>query len=195
MDLLKTYLFETPWWITVAAAVLAAGVFGYGLLKSDPKIRKIGIGAVIVAVLWLAAGLLVTTAREQAIETTRAIVKAYNDEDWPALRTHIDQYTRFDNYLVGEQITDAAERTREALGQEGASVSDISAVQDSAGVRVRVTVTSLHAGPVPRLKTLWQFEYVMRDGELKLDRITPMDSEQFDADEIRRNVRSPVRRP
>lgn len=194
MDLMKTYLFEMPWWLAAVAIVAAVAVLVVGLLKGNRNLRRIGAVSIVLAVAWLGAGMLVVTPREQAIEATHAIVTAYDAEDWTTLKSHINEFTRFDDYLVGEQIVTAAQQTRGSLNQEGAAISDITAVQDPAGVRVRVTVTSRHAGPIPRLDTLFQFQYVLRNGELMLDRITPMDSEQFSADQLRRHVVSDVRR-
>lgn len=192
MDQVQQWLFETAWWLVAALAVIALVVTLFALLRKDKALRTAGLVALLVAVGWLLATLLVVTPRERALERTQAIVVAYDAQDWAALRSLIDDQTRFDDWLVGEQIVDAARATRQSLRQQGVSLTDASATQDAAGVRVDIEVVSEQDEIIDRLRTAWRFEYVERGNQWVLDRILPLPTDHLNPEDIRRRVRTNV---
>jgi hypothetical protein len=103
----------------------------------------------------------------------------------------IDPETTFDGLFEGPQIARAAEATHGALAHDDVGVASEEVTQDEAGVRVVIDVVSYQAGPVPRIRTTWAFDYQDRDGRIVLTRITPLSGDQVPAERIRQMVVRP----
>ena len=188
MSSLTETLLGPAWYLPVAALVLAGIVLLFGLLRRDRAARIAGAVVLALAAVWLVVASLVVTHRESSLAQARAAVEAYDAADWPALDEVIDDDTRFDNDLVGGDIVTAAEATHDTLNHSSVDLATIEAEEAGGRVTVDFEVVSLQGGPVPRLRTAWRFEFVRRDGETVLDRITILPTEQIDPEQIRGRI-------
>ena len=181
-------LFASPTWLIAAIALLFVGLLLFGLFRGRKPLILAGGIALLLCAGWLAAALLVETPSEWALADAEAIATSYGDGDWTDFDARIDDSTRLEDFLVGEQIRTAARATRSAYGQTSVSVAEATAARDAVGVRVTLEVVSLQPGPPPRMRSAWQFDYRKSGDAWVLDRITILPTEQIDPDEIRSRI-------
>lgn len=84
----ETYILEQPWPLAIALVVIAAVVLFKGRGKARAIVPAVAILAAMAAV---AAGLLVTTARESIRKSTRAMVAAVVSGDSTTLDAELDE--------------------------------------------------------------------------------------------------------
>ena len=192
MAALGEWLFAAPWWLlaTVGAGAVAMVVFAFA--RTDRRIRRMGILAVLAVAIWAAASLAVETRTEFAIKQTREMVSAYQREDWTRLGQLIDEETRFKNLLMGQEIVEAARLTQEAIGNNPLTITRIETRRDGVGILVILRVRTHPAQSVQPVTTAWSFDYRKLGDEWRLDRIEPLATEHIDPNTILRNVRVPV---
>ncbi len=188
MDSLVQWTFASPVWLIAAFAVLFAGVLLVGLVRGRKPLMLAGGVLLLLCGGWLAASVLVETPQEWALADAEQIAASYGDADWEQFDTHIDDATRFEDWMTGPEIRAAARATHRTLGHESVTVADSTVERDAVGIQVTLEVVSLQGGPVPRLRTAWRFEYVQRGDVWTLDRITPLATEQIDPADIRSRI-------
>lgn len=187
------WLFAAPWWLLATAGAAAAALVAYGLAKPASRLRRISLIAVLVLVAWVVAGILVQTPTERAVSRTTALVRAYEAADWKRLTELIDDETRFDGMLVGQEIVEAAKLTHEAIGQHPITISQVASRADDLGVVVSLRIRSESSQSVHPFSTAWKFDYRRLGEQWRLDRIEFVPTEGSDASLVRRNVRMPAR--
>ena len=192
MDQIQQYLFATPWWLVAALVALSlVGLVG-AILKRDAKLRNVLLVALLVTVGWLAATTLVTTPTEAAVARTNALVDSYNDADWGTFGDNIDGQTRLTGgtaSLVGEQITIAAQATRQSRDDGDVSITSTEVRRDAAGIRVDISVVADADDYYGSFRTAWRFDYVERGGVWMLDRIEILPTDRVKPEDLMRRIR------
>jgi hypothetical protein len=159
------YLFHTPWWLPASIAVAGAVLFYVANNRQEVKLRTAGLGAVCLAVLLALLSYLVDTDLEKAEGRTRAIVKAVDRKDWPALRSLLESQTSVGilggrtMYRGAEQIADRAQNASDKYGVQSAAVTSLASRQDQTLITVSVGVLSTQS-TVPALTSRWEFDYL-----------------------------------
>jgi hypothetical protein len=77
-------LFNTPYWILGALAIVGAALFVIGNNKTDAQMRNIGLGVIALGVLMFVVSWIVDTPEETCVKRTKQLVKAVEKRDWDA---------------------------------------------------------------------------------------------------------------
>ena len=173
-------IFEAPWWLYVAPAVVGAALAVTGARRGDKTLRNVGVGLLLVGVAVYAAGRTVETSQETVTRRSRELVTAVERKDWAALSGYLDPQARLTLMNAGilydtrDEILTAAKTRVDQAGVSSLNVPRIEPRQEGQLIttEVEVTVFADQSGgrPVP---TTWQFvwtrtagnEWVVRDLE------------------------------
>ncbi len=186
------WLYDPPFFYLALAVVAALAAATYGLLRGDVRVGRVGAIGLAAALAWAAIGWAVATPSEQAVSRTKAIVAAYEGEDWPELAELLDPRTSIENIVIGgDNVAARAEQIHNAIGQDSVTIRSLEPDVDAAGVRVRIRVFSQQDQPPTPLPTAWEFSYLLAEGQLILDRIRYLPDEPFDGEAIRGRIASP----
>ena len=159
------YLFDTPWWLPACVAVTGAVLFYVANNRQEVKLRAAGLVVLCVAILLAVVSYLVDTDREKAEDRSRAIVRAVNAKDWPALKSLLEQQTTVGIlngptvYRGGEQIAARAQDASEKYAVQSVAITSLESRQDQTLITVSVAVLSTQA-IVPTLTSRWEFDYL-----------------------------------
>ena len=182
MNQMTEWLFDAPTLVLAPLALAAVMSVGFGLLRGDRRVGRIGLIAVGVLIVWGAMSYLVQTPVEAALARTRRLAADFDAQDWPAFGKLIDPETRFYGRLKGQQITEAARLTHDATGASGVSVLSARATRDGEAISVTMRVLSRHdRAQLRSVVTLFRFDFHRRGGQWKLEAIEPLPTESFDA--------------
>ena len=182
MAQLTEWLFDAPWLVLVPLALAALLALGFGLLRGDARVWRIGAIALAVMGVWAALSYVVQTPVEAAVARARGLAADFEKQDWPAFGKLIDPETRFYGRLVGQQITESARLTHDATNAETVRVLSTKATRDGDAITVTMRVLSQHQSAALRsVVTLFRFDFHRRGGVWKLEAIEPLPTESFDA--------------
>lgn len=192
MDNISQWLFAAPWWVLAIAFAAALALLFVSLSRTEKRLRQAAVLVLLLVLIWAVVGLVVETPVEEVRGRTVEMIEAYEQTDWERLSQLVDEETRFSTMLRGQEIVDAAKLTHDALQHGEITVSSVETQRDGLGILVIVRVTSEQQNQwVPRLTTLWKFDYRKYGGEWQLERVEPMATEHLDPVNILRNVRIP----
>ena len=192
MDQAGEWIFNAPWWLLIAVGVAAVAFLLWSLSRGDKQLARAAVGAVLLAVLWAALSLAVTTPIELARARTLGLVRAYEAKDWARFASLIDPETRFHTLLKGQEITDAARLTHDSLRTGTIRVTSVDEKRDGLGVIIDVRILSEQDTAYARSAiTAWRFDYRKRGDAWKLEHIDPLPTEQVDLPNILRHVQLP----
>ena len=181
MDDLWEWLFNAPLLWLLGAALLAACTLAFGTIRADRRIVRVGLALVGVVAAWGLASYLVRTPLERAIGRVNVLADSFEGGDWQAFGKQIDPETRFYGRLKGQQITEAARLTHDALGTGEVRVLGRQSTREGEAITVTIRVLSEHAdSPVRSIVTSYRFDFHRRAGEWKLEQIEPLATERLD---------------
>ena len=185
------WLFNAPWWLLAAAGAVAVGFLLYALARTDKRLTRAAIGAIVLAALWAILTLTVSTPLEQSRARTVGLVEAYEARDWTRFGSLLDEETRFNNQLKGQEITEAAQLTHENLRTGSIRITDVEERRDGAAILIDVRIISEMESAYRSVPTAWRFSFHERGSGWKLEHIDPMPTEQVDLPTILQHVRFP----
>jgi hypothetical protein len=79
---MRDLLFDTPYWILGALAIVGVALFIIGNNKTDAQMRNIGLGVIALAVVMLLVSWFVDTPEEKCLKRTKQLVQAVEKRDW-----------------------------------------------------------------------------------------------------------------
>ena len=192
MDDVMEWVFNAPWWIQAAAAVVGVFVLLWAMNRGDkPVVRGAAVAVGLVAV-WALLALLVQTPTEKAVDRVTRLVEAFDAGNWEEFGEIIEDDTRFAGWLMGQQITQAAQETKEDRGIGAVTIRGLEVQRDDAGIRVVARVQSTHTHLlVSQLSTMWRFDFNRRQDQWRLEHIEPLATDRLDVPSILRQIVPP----
>lgn len=167
-------LFDTPWWLPTAIAVVGVGLFVSGNKRRHAGMRAAGGAVALLAVLLVAASYFVDTDVEKAVKRTAALVDAVDRQDWQAFESLLDEQSSLGNYVGRAELTQGAQDAVEKFGVRKAGVLSQSVRQDDTLITVTVSAFSEQDMPPGPMRSTWEFDWQQRGDEWFLYRITPL---------------------
>lgn len=169
-------LFDPPWYLPAAIAVLGVYLFIRGNRRQDAKIRAVGGGVVLLAAALFVVGRVMDTDREIAENRSRQVVDAVEKHDWDALRSLLDPkssvatpngavYSNRDLILTGAQLA------TEQYGVKNIRILSLTSRQDDTLITVDIDVLSDQGFTGQPFPSSWQFEWQDLSGGWTLMRI------------------------
>ena len=181
MDQLSEVLFNAPLLWLLGAALLAGAVLFFGLLRAQVHVWRVGLVLVALVAGWVALSTFVKTPLERSVDRVHRLADAFEKGDWQTFGKQLDPETRFYGRLKGQQITEAARLTHDALGTGGVTVLGTDAQRDGEAITVSIRVLSEHANtPARSIVTAYRFDFHRRGGDWKLEAIDPLATERLD---------------
>ena len=171
-------LFDTPWWLPVSIAALGLFLFVTGNNRQEFRLRTAGLIVVALAVLLSVVSIVADTDLEKSEKGTRALVKAVEARDWPAMEKLLAQRASLAVQAAGtvynnrDDIMEGAKLGTERFGLKNARITSMDAQQTQNLVTITfnaITEQNVMAYPLP---STWQFEWQKTADGMRVVRIT-----------------------
>jgi hypothetical protein len=171
-------LFYASWWML--AVIAGAGVFALvaGLRRLDKKLRRLGMGLILLAGIVGALRLVFPTARERMEKRSRQLVQAVDQRDWNTLGGLLDVNTivGFKSHVAAagkDKIVSTLKENCDRYGLKSVSIIGMESEQTETLITVSLvayTVQEFTAGS-PATST-WQLDYQESGDQWVLEKIT-----------------------
>jgi hypothetical protein len=171
-------IFHEPWWLL--GLVVAGGIitFVIGNRRLDKMLQRIGIAAVLLALILAGLRFFFPTARERMEIRTRALIRAVDSRDWNALNSLLDPTTAVGNrsqvFKAGrDQIVQLTKADTELYNVRSVSIIGMDTTQTQTMITVSIEVYSVQDPTQGRPETSsWQLDYEQSGDEWILEKIT-----------------------
>lgn len=158
-------LFDTPWWLPVAIAVVGIALFASGNNRQKSPLRNVGLGVVALAGVLLLVSYLVDTDKEKVIDRTNALVRSVGERDWKTFTSLLDPQTSFAGYVGRDQLAEGARLSAETFGVKSTTVLGREVKDDQTLITVTVDALSQQDTPPYPLRSTWDFDWQQRGDE------------------------------
>ncbi len=189
-------LFDPPWYLPAAIAVLGIYLFIHGNRRQDAKVRAVGVGVALLAVALFFVGRVMETDREIAEKRSRQVVAAVEKHDWDALRALLDPKASVAVpngavYSNRDLIVGGAQMATERFGLKNIRVLSLTSRQDDTMITVDIDALSDQGMTGQPFPTSWQFEWQELSGGWTLMRIVCLKIGQETGEGLRRSFPQP----
>jgi hypothetical protein len=171
-------IFHEPWLLLATVAVAGIVTFVIGNRRLDKPLQRIGLAAVLLALLLGGLRYFFPTPREQMEIRTRKLVRAVNDHDWNAVNGLIDTDTVIGSrdvvYKAGRDAIDAMVQTNvEAFKVSSVHIMSMESVQTDTMITISLEVYSVQDATDDRPETSsWQLDFEQSGDQWLLEKFT-----------------------
>ena len=165
---MSNYLFDTPWWLPAAIALIGIVVFVSGNRRVEKNVRLAGVGIVALAVLLVAVSWLVDTPLERAEKQSNELVRAFERADWAKFAEilHRDATITILGtpiYEDREDILAAAKVAHSKYGFKNLTVLSSTAEQAQTEITITIVLLSEQSSSMAQtINSQWQFAWQKR---------------------------------
>lgn len=165
-------LFDTPYWILGALAVVGIALFVTGNNRTDMTLRNVGAGIVGVGLLMFLVSWFVDTPEEKCVKNSKQLVEAVEKRDWdtfnrlvaPRAKLSIMGAPGVATYRNREELLAGARDGVERFDLKTARVFDSTVRNNVDYISVDVTVYSEQGqGITGTLTSAWQLDWQETD--------------------------------
>ena len=183
-------LLDPSWWMLAVALIAGVALWWQGNQRQDKTLKRVGLGVLLLGVVWASVSWFIDTPKEGAERRTRQIVNAVEGRDWQRLRSLLDERTAFRPiYNNRDDLVEGARATADQIGLRNVRILGMNVQQKDTVILVdfRALSEQDRTGGQNTV-TDWQFDYQNRGGGWKLYEIRPLRSEQVNPDQIIANL-------
>lgn len=191
-------LFDAPWWLPTLLGGAGIVLFWNGNRRGEARVRNAGLGLALAAALVITVSYLVDTVVEKAEKQSRALVRAVEQRDWPALtgildpRTELKIMNGFTFYENRDEIVNGAMDAVERYGVKNLRILTSTAERADTLISVTMTLYSEHEATMGRpITTTWLMEWQEMGDTWSLARITFIKMGNLSADAAARHFPRP----
>lgn len=183
-------LFEVPWWLVSLLAVIGIVLFINGNKSQVIKVRNLGLGLVLLAIIWALVSHLVDTDAKRVKRGTLELVQAAVDRDWAAFQARLAPDASF---TIGSHakpggaavVTAEAKQGVEAVRLKSAHIQKLEMEQTKTLITVKCEIFSTQESFAPVETSTWDFDWEKTpDGwklrEIRLVKLRDIAGDQLD---------------
>ena len=158
-------LFDTPWWLPAGIAAAGVVLFISGNKRQETRVRLAGVVAVALAALLMGVSYLVDTDAERAVKHSKALVDAFERQDWNKMESLLDPkvslaYKTVTFYNDRDAIMRAAREAAARYNFKSVDVISSEVLQVQTIITVTLKVVSVQDETMGRpMPTTWQFDW------------------------------------
>jgi hypothetical protein len=169
---MSNLLFDTPYWILGALAIVGIALFVTGNNRTDATLRNLGVAVVGVGLLMLLVSWVVDTNEEKCLKRSKQLVEAVEKRDWdtfnqlvsPRAKLSIMGAPGISTYRNRDEMLAGAREGVERYDLKSATVYDSEVKSNVDYISVDVSIYSEQGqGIIGSLQTAWQFDWQETD--------------------------------
>ena len=182
-------LFAVPWWLVTLLAVIGIVLFINGNKSQVAKVRNLGIGLVLLAIIWSLVSYFVDTDKEKVEKATRQFVQAAVDRDWAAFQGKLAPDASF---AIGSHakpggapvVVEEAKHGVEAVNLKSARIQNLEIEQTNTLITVRCDIFTTQESFAPLNTSSWQFDWEETPSGWKLREIRLLKMKDVSGDQL-----------
>ena len=174
-------LFDVPWWIPTVLALLGIFIFWNGNNRQQAKLRNIGTGLVLLAVMWFAVSYFVDTDKEKCEKGTVKLVADVTKGEWNDFHSMLSPNVVFrvqggNSYAEGsDKVSTFAKAGADSIKLESAYVQSHHADQTGTIITVTANIFSTQSASYqPTINSSFQFDWELLNEGWKVREIRIM---------------------
>jgi hypothetical protein len=169
---MSNLLFDTPYWILGALAIVGIALFVTGNNRTDATLRSVGAAIVGVGLLMFVVSWFVDTSEEKCVNRSKQLVKAVEKRDWDTFNSLVSPRAKLSiigapgvsTYRNREEILEGAKAGVERHDLRSAKVYESEAKSNVDYISVDISVyTEQGHGILGSLSTAWQLDWQETD--------------------------------
>lgn len=171
-------LANIPWWVAAVVMLAGAVVMVHGNRRGQAGVRSWGLVGISLGILLLALPFLIDTDAERMRRRTQQIISDVSRQDWPGLKSMLDNQTRVDfagqrtNVRGAEAIRASTEAAAEQVGLKSVVMYSVKIEQEEGLIMVTFSAASTQEGTQDRpYPSSWEFDWRQRGNDWYLDEI------------------------
>jgi hypothetical protein len=167
-------LFNTPWWLPTIIAVAGAMMLFSGNNRGQDKLRNVGAGVILIALLLALVSYFVDTDKEKVLGRTSALVDSIEKQDWPTFENLLDAQTSFAGYTGKAELVKLAKASSAKFNIKKAYIVSKQAVQTDTLITVTLDAVTEQDLPPGPMRSQWETDWQQRGDQWLLYKITPL---------------------